>query len=64
MQNLNSRLANYLEKVHSLEKANAELEKKIREWYESRTEVRFDHSLFLDTIKDLRNKVSWERSGE
>lgn len=64
MQNLNSRLANYLEKVHSLEKANAELEKKIREWYESRTEVTFDHSLYLDAITDLRNKVSWERSGE
>ncbi|RXN03644.1 type I cytoskeletal 13-like protein [Labeo rohita] len=57
MQNLNSRLANYLEKVHSLEKANAELEKKIREWYESRTEVTFDHSLYLDAITDLRNKI-------
>ncbi|TRY90709.1 hypothetical protein DNTS_002903 [Danionella cerebrum] len=57
MQKLNGRLASYLEKVQSLEKANAELEKKIREWYETHPGVTFDHTTFLDTIQDLRTEI-------
>lgn len=58
MQNLNDRLASYLEKVRSLEKANAQLERQIREWYDKRTPVSKDYSHYYVTIEDLRKKIS------
>ncbi|NXJ70614.1 K1C20 protein, partial [Rostratula benghalensis] len=59
MQNLNDRLASYLEKVRSLEKANSLIEKQIKEWYESNvTDVRQDYSSYFKTIEDLQNKVA------
>ncbi|NXT43584.1 K1C20 protein, partial [Pelecanoides urinatrix] len=58
MQNLNDRLASYLEKVRSLEKANSLIEKQIKEWYENNTtDIRHDYSSYFKTIEDLQNKI-------
>ncbi|XP_022413731.2 keratin, type I cytoskeletal 14-like [Delphinapterus leucas] len=58
MQNLNDRLASYLEKVRALEEANTDLEVRIRDWYQKQrpTEIR-DYSAYFRTIEDLRNKI-------
>ncbi|XP_052424877.1 keratin, type I cytoskeletal 19-like isoform X1 [Carassius gibelio] len=58
MQNLNDRLASYLEKVRSLEAANAILERQIRECYEKKGPVcQKDYSCYWNTIKDLKDKI-------
>uniref|UniRef100_A0A3Q2W076 Keratin 94 n=2 Tax=Haplochromis burtoni TaxID=8153 RepID=A0A3Q2W076_HAPBU len=58
MQNLNDRLASYLEKVRSLEAANAKLEKQIREYYEKKgPAAEKDYSKYWDIINGLRDKI-------
>ncbi|XP_077170546.1 keratin, type I cytoskeletal 12-like [Paroedura picta] len=63
MQNLNDRLAAYLDKVHSLEEANTDLERKIREWYEKNgpgaggPAAGRDYSKYYPIIEELKNKI-------
>ncbi|KAM4843282.1 keratin, type I cytoskeletal 28 [Thomomys bottae] len=62
MQNLNNRLASYLDSVKALEEANAELERKIKTWYEkygpgSCRGLEQDYSVYHLTIEDLKSKI-------
>ncbi|XP_044106346.1 keratin, type I cuticular Ha6 [Neovison vison] len=58
MQFLNDRLASYLEKVRQLERENAELEKRIREWYESQIPyICPDYQSYFKTIEELQQKI-------
>ncbi|XP_045382467.1 keratin, type I cytoskeletal 15 [Lemur catta] len=59
MQNLNDRLASYLDKVRALEEANTELEVKIRDWYQKQapSSPERDYSHYFKTMEELRDKI-------
>ncbi|XP_060898085.1 keratin, type I cytoskeletal 18-like isoform X1 [Labrus mixtus] len=57
MQNLNDRLANYLETVRSLEKANKELEMNIMQALEKGGPDMRDYSKYEPIIEDLRRQI-------
>ncbi|XP_060637000.2 keratin, type I cytoskeletal 13-like [Anolis sagrei] len=59
MQNLNDRLANYLDKVRALEEANTDLEVKIRDWHQKQapSSPAKDYSHYYKIIEDLRDKI-------
>ncbi|XP_053186953.1 keratin, type I cytoskeletal 42-like [Scomber japonicus] len=58
MQNLNDRLASYLERVRSLESANGKLELQIKEFNEKRCIISRDYTIHSATISDLRAKIA------
>ncbi|KAM6164171.1 keratin, type I cytoskeletal 26-like [Rhynchocyon petersi] len=62
MQNLNDRLASYLDHVQALEEANADLEQKINRWYEKCGPGSFrgfdhDYSRYFSVIEDLKRQI-------
>jgi hypothetical protein len=61
MQDLNDRLANYLDKVRALEEANTDLECKIKDWYGKHGSVKGgsgrDYSQYYSIIEDLKKQV-------
>ncbi|XP_073463153.1 keratin, type I cytoskeletal 19-like [Aquarana catesbeiana] len=59
MQHLNDRLASYLDKVHSLEQQNAQLERNIQEWYQrNQPSTLPDYSGLFRIIQELQGQIS------
>ncbi|XP_075701234.1 keratin, type I cytoskeletal 19-like [Rhinoderma darwinii] len=58
MQNLNDRLATYLDKVRSLENSNGAFELRIKEWYSKHSGiVEVDYKNYYQTIEQLKNQI-------
>ncbi|XP_075415473.1 keratin, type I cuticular Ha4 [Tenrec ecaudatus] len=63
MQFLNDRLASYLEKVRQLERENAELEVRIREWCQQQVPYMCpDYQSYFRTIEELQQKILCAKS--
>ncbi|XP_004410657.1 PREDICTED: keratin, type I cuticular Ha1-like [Odobenus rosmarus divergens] len=63
MQFLNDRLASYLEKVRQLERENAELESRIREWCQQQVPfVCPSYQSYFRTIDELQQKILCAKS--
>ncbi|KAF4107660.1 keratin 99 [Onychostoma macrolepis] len=59
MQNLNDRLASYLERVHTLEQSNMKLELQINEFYNNkRPMLSKDMGAYFKTISELRTQMN------
>ncbi|XP_024091047.3 keratin, type I cytoskeletal 9 [Pongo abelii] len=59
MQELNFRLASYLDKVQALEDANNDLENKIQDWYDKKgpAATQKNYSPYYKTIDDLKDQI-------